>query len=406
MTPSARLRAAQEILNRLIFSEMSSRVITNWGRQNRVAGSKDRREIRDIIYFCLRNRLYLLHRWGHEEGFNEGRKLVLSFLHELYYKKNLSDLNSFFGNKDYEFSPISVHEEVILKRFHLNKVAIEDDSIRYSYPNFLDEYLKKSLGKDFSKTMNALLDKGSVFIRANKIKISPSLLIDRLRNEGFEIELQFKNREILRVLNPSNKIKLSKLFLHGFFEFQDLGSQEVVNNIQVSEGMSILDFCAGGGGKSLDLISKFSNKLDLYAYDLKSSRLKSFKIRANRAGARVKFLDISSISKKGFDAIIVDAPCSGTGTWRRDPIVKWNLTLLELNRISKIQLKLLNQVSSFINKYGVIYYITCSILAKENSEVVSEFLTTNGDFCLEKEKFISPLQGGDGFFIATLKKIK
>ena len=406
MRPSAQFRSAQEILDTLVSSEMSLKVLINWGRQNRFAGSKDRRKIRDIVYYCLRNKRYLLHRWSNKESKGDGRNLVLSFLYDHYHNDHLADFNIFFGRRDFDLQPLSDTERNILSNKFLKREAIREDPVKYSYPDFLDKSLKRSLGKDFSKIMELFLKRASVFVRANKIKISTKDLTSKLKAEGFEIESQIKNRDALKVLNASNKLKLSEHFLEGLFEFQDLGSQQVVNNIVVKEGMSILDFCAGGGGKSLALASHFSNNIDLYAYDLNSSRLKPCKIRAERACAKIKFLDDRMLLGKAFDAVIVDAPCSGSGTWRRDPFAKWNLSLSEINKLSEIQYGILNQVSSYVNKSGLIFYITCSLLDEENGEVISRFLKNNNDYCLQRAHFISPLEGGDGFFLSVLKKNK
>ena len=406
MTPSAQFRSAQEILETLVSSEMSPKVLINWGRQNRFAGSKDRRKIRDIVYYCLRNKRYLLHRWNDKESKGDGRNLVLSFLYDHYHDDHLTDFNIFFGSRDFDLQPLSDTERNILSNKFLKREVIREDPVKYSYPDFLDKSLKRSLGKDFSKIMELFLKRASVFVRANKIKISTKDLTSKLKAEGFEIESQIKNRDALKVLNASNKLKLSEHFLEGLFEFQDLGSQQVVNNIVVKEGMSILDFCAGGGGKSLALASHFSNNIELYAYDLNSSRLKPCKIRAERACAKIKFLDDRMLFGKAFDAVIVDAPCSGSGTWRRDPFAKWNLSLSEINKLSEIQYSILNQAASYVNKSGLIFYITCSLLDEENGEVISRFLKNNNDYYLQREHFISPLEGGDGFFLSILKKNK
>ena len=406
MRPSAQFRSAQEILETLVSSEMSPKVLINWGRQNRFAGSKDRRKIRDIVYYCLRNKRYLLHRWNNKESKGDGRNLVLSFLYDHYHNDHLTDFNIFFGSRDFDLQPLSGTERNILSNKFLKREAVREDPVKYSYPDFLDKSLKKSLGKDFSEIMELFLKRAAVFIRANKIKISTEDLSSELKAEGFEIESQVKNKHALKVLNASNKLRLSKHFSEGLFEFQDLGSQQVVNNFLIKKDMSILDFCAGGGGKSLALASHFSNNIELFAYDLNSSRLKPCKIRAERACAKIKFLDDRMLFGKAFDAVIVDAPCSGSGTWRRDPFTKWNLSLSEINKLSEIQYSILNQVVSYVNKSGLIFYITCSLLDEENGEVISRFLKNNNDYCLEREQFISPLEGGDGFFLSVLKKNK
>ena len=137
-----------------------------------------------------------------------------------------------------------------------------------------------------------------MFVRANKIKISTCNLVESLKHEGFDLDYVANENEIIKVLNPSNRIKLSPLYLNGYFEFQDFASQIAVRKLPIHEGMSVLDFCAGGGGKSLALASSFKNKLRLYAYDTKESRLKAFKYRANRASARIVFLNKKMCSIK------------------------------------------------------------------------------------------------------------
>ena len=408
MTSSAILKAAQDILNLLTLNEMSARVIISWERRNRFAGSKDRRKIRDIVYSCLRNKSYLLHCWPAETKLSLGRKLVLSFIYDLNNSKSLEFefLKDFYGNKDHEFSNPSVREKDILQKAFVQKNKIEIESIRYSYPEFLHKELKESLGLDFPEVMATFAKRGDVFIRANKVKIQGKELEEALAKEGFVVEGFPALESAYKIVNPSNQIKLSALFSNGFFEFQDFASQKIIKKIPIQEGMAVLDFCAGGGGKSLALASEYLNMIDLYAYDIKPNRLKSLKFRADRALAKVNFLNHASVYKNFYDVIIVDAPCSGSGTWRRDPMSKWRLSFKALKEISDKQLNILQSISGRVSNSGIIAYITCSILKRENEHVVTKFLNKNRHFSLEYTSTVSPLEGGDGFFLAILKKIK
>ena len=207
-------------------------------------------------------------------------------------------------------------------------------------------------------------------------------------------------------MSPSNRIKLSPLHLNGFFEFQDLGSQKVTKKLPVNKGMSILDFCAGAGGKSLALASRFKNKLNLYAYDYKASRLKSFKDRADRALAKIIFRNKGNVFNTAYELILVDVPCSGSGTWKRDPMAKWNLCQIKLQQILKSQLAILNTVSCHVQKGGYLCYITCSILRCENQEIIKKFISNNKNYEFSNEYVISPAEGGDGFYVAVLKKVE
>lgn len=406
MRVSARFRAAQEILDLLLTREMSSKTIINWERGNKFAGSKDRKNIRDIVFHCLRNKRYFLYWWGKAKRDSAGRKLVLSYIVDRFGSDSLDRENDFFGIKDFDFLPLSDSENEILSENWLKRVEINEDPIKYSYPDFLDRDLKISLNGDFSKVMEMLSTRAPVYLRANKIKISTSNLIKKLHIEGFEVEQNSKNMDILKVLNEPKKMKLSSLFLEGAFEFQDLGSQNIGHRIPVTEGMKILDFCAGGGGKSLALASKFCNRIKLHAYDINSTRLESFKLRAKRSGAQIKFLNKESVFNETYDLILVDVPCSGTGTWRRDPFAKWNLNSSNLQKISEIQMDILEKVSSQVERGGSICYITCSLLKKENEENISVFLKKDNRYEAGMYHQVSPLEGGDGFFMALLNKIK
>ena len=291
MRQSAKLKAAQDILDMLLFGEMSSKKIVSWGRNNRFAGSKDRRHIRDIVYHCLRNKSYFSYPWRDDNTPISGRKLILS-----YWFKELTTVlpianEDFFGTQSFDFPHISDSEKRVLMEKSVPRQDLKESNIKYSYPLFLDKEIKISLEDNFDKVMNLFLSRAQVFIRANKIKISTIDLINSLKNEGFDIRCVCNETEIIRVLNPLNRIKLSPLYSDGFFEFQDLGSQKVTSMLPVNEGMSILDFCAGAGGKSLALASSYKNNLNLNAYDHEKSRLKSFKFRSKRASAKIKFLN-------------------------------------------------------------------------------------------------------------------
>ncbi len=203
-------------------------------------------------------------------------------------------------------------------------------------------------------------------------------------------------------------------------EVQDEGSQLIVNLMDVQLAQAVLDLCAGAGGKTLAIAALLQNKGRVVATDTAAWRLIRTKERLKRAGAfNVELREISGIidkwlkrQKERFDHVLVDAPCSGSGTWRRNPDQKWNITLQDIQELSDLQKNLLDGAAHLVKPGGTLVYATCSLLCEENEDVAQGFLKKHPDFTLvpcglKEAPFLSlsPLQNNtDGFFAAKFEK--
>ena len=229
-----------------------------------------------------------------------------------------------------------------------------------------------------------------------------------MKKDGIETETSSLVDTALRVRGETRKILQNKLYLNGFIELQDAGSQALVAQLDCPRTGKVLDYCAGGGGKTLAIASLISNDVSLFAYDKNQSRLKDLKLRAQRSSVKVHLLkeDPTTTNNK-YDLVIVDVPCSGSGSWRRSPDAKWKLQPEFIDNIKKTQEEVLEQYSKMVKDGGKMVYATCSILPSENETQVQKFLTSqNGkNFKLIKDKKILAHKSGfDGFYMALLEK--
>jgi 16S rRNA (cytosine967-C5)-methyltransferase len=181
----------------------------------------------------------------------------------------------------------------------------------------------------------------------------------------------------------------------------------VIENIDLPKAGRILDYCAGGGGKTLSIASQVYNneQISVYAYDTISRRIADLPARATRAGAEITILNNHS-KFDTYDLILTDVPCSGSGSWRRDPQGKWTLTPAKLAETIALQSQIMDSAAALVAAGGTLAYATCSVLTRENEAQVSAFLTRRPDFSLRKTKrfgLVHP-NDGDGFFLAVLSK--
>jgi len=183
--------------------------------------------------------------------------------------------------------------------------------------------------------------------------------------------------------------------LSGLVELQDASSQAVVECLDIKANSRILDYCAGGGGKTLALAC--FGPVD--AHDAAPARMRDLPERAARAGASVRIVD----QPKGpYDLILIDAPCSGSGSWRRDPMGKWALTAARLSDLCQIQAEILDKAALLLAPQAVLAYATCSLLSVENDLQIRDFLARHPRFQLSQTRRFNPMSGGDGFFLAVL----
>lgn len=283
-------------------------------------------------------------------------------------------------------------------------------AIAESIPDWLDEVGYKELGENWDKELHALNKQASVILRANSLKTDLKSLRNALAEEDVDTLTLTKYPDALQLAERQN-VFITAAFKAGLFEVQDAASQCVAPFLDVQPGMRVIDACAGAGGKSLHLAAIMQNKGQLIAMDIYEGKLQELKRRARRAGvhnleARVisSTKDIKRLYGKA-DRVLIDAPCSGLGTLRRNPDIKWKIQADFLNDVRDTQQSLLQQYSKMLKPGGKLVYATCSVLPSENQKQVNTFLASEAgkQFSCSKELTCSPSKDGhDGFYIAQL----
>ena len=427
MTPAAQIQASIELLDDIFDTgRPADRLISQYFRARRYIGSKDKRSISKTIYQVLRQRLsftYLLQK--HELAVTPRFLVAVSLL------KEELNLESYFDGVAYNPKPFSSDAFKSFRALDFLELDSAPISVQLNIPEWLAPKLQKSLAENYVKEMKALNCRANTDIRVNLLKVSMHDMVDLLESTTFEC-LQSK-------LSPwcirfDQRVALTSLdsFRQGYFEIQDEGSQLLALASEASAGEKVVDFCAGAGGKSLAMAMMMNNKGVIYACDVHSKRLEQLSIRAKRAGVHnVRVHGLSSEHDKWIkqhrkmaDLVLIDAPCSGTGTWRRNPDSRWNLKPEHLNNLLVLQQSILQSASRLVKPGGRLLYATCSLLAEENQLQIEQFLANNLDFKYRKielpETTLSQLSaneyqqhqlmlstaisGTDGFYVCALQR--
>lgn len=383
MTPAARAAAAIAVLDRILGGEPAEQALTNWGRASRFAGSGDRHAVRDLVYDALRCK----RSFAALGGGMTGRGLVLGGL-----RAEGQDPDLLFTGQGHAPAPLTAADQ---GRHPEGAEAL--DVADWLYPLFV-----KALGDEADATLAAMRARAPVFLRVNARKATLPEAIEALANAGIRATPVEGIALALRVTEGARKIAASSPYAEGLVELQDASSQAVVQALPLRDGLRVLDYCAGGGGKSLAMAARA--RLTLFAHDADKGRMRDLPARAARAGARVQILEKIDPSQR-FDLILTDVPCSGSGSWRRDPMGKWALTPQRLEALCKTQAEILARVAPLVGPSGVLAYATCSLLSEENEEQIDRFLAAHPGWTCRAQQRFSPLSGGDGFFVALLARV-
>ncbi|WP_444666307.1 RsmB/NOP family class I SAM-dependent RNA methyltransferase [Cereibacter changlensis] len=383
MTPSARLSAAIEILDRVLAGASAEQALTNWGRASRFAGSGDRAAVRDLVFEALRCR-----RSFAAMGGPGGRGLILGGL-----RAAGTDPVGLFTGEGHAPAPLT--EEELEPHPPLSELEALD------CPDWLAPQLRDSLGERFAPVMQALRHRAPVFLRVNTARCSLEEARQRLAVEAIIAEPHPLAATALQVTAGARKIHASRIYAEGLVELQDAASQAVVEALPLVAGQRVLDYCAGGGGKTLAMAARA--RLALFAHDADPGRMRDLPVRAERAGERVALLDGAAVSRQApFDLVLADAPCSGSGSWRRAPEAKWALTEARLQALCALQADILDRVALLVAPGGHLAYATCSLLSVENEAQVEAFLVRHPGWQRRDQRVLTPLDGGDGFFLSLL----
>jgi 16S rRNA (cytosine967-C5)-methyltransferase len=391
MTPTARLSAAIALLDQILAGDPAERALTRWARASRFAGSKDRAAVRDIVFDALRRKRSL----AHLGGAMTGRSLVMA-----QQFSNGAALDELFG--DFRFAPPALSAK---EAAQLANPGPAPDPVRLDYPDFLDGELRRALGRDLDEVMQAMQSRAPVDLRVNTLKTTVEEAQKYLARDLIFTEEVAGIEGALRITENPRKLNGSLAYRYGFVELQDVSSQLVSQIAGAKPGMNVLDYCAGGGGKTLALATGMQGKGRIFAHDANPLRMKDLPERARRAGADVVILPPDHIeSLPPCDLVMVDAPCSGSGAWRRNPDSKWRLTRRSLDDLVVLQRGILEKAQSLVGKNGRLAYATCSLFTCENADQIAWFNSRFSGWNLVEQRSLSPLTGGDGFFISILER--
>lgn len=381
MTPAARLAAAASILDSIAQGRQPAEVVMKaWGTANRYAGSKDRRAIADRVYKVIRARARLSWIMG---GREDGRALVIGSLHALD-NLSLEEIEALHSGDGYGPRPLSKQE-----RSRITSVEGELPGwVAAGLPKFAVEDFQKVFGDDWQNQAHELMaPRAPIDLRINSLKTTREDVEGELRAAELSPEYTPWSELGLRLAaEPPPNIQALEGFKTGAFEIQDEGSQIICALVDAKPGTTVVDYCAGGGGKTLGLAQSMQGQGRLVASDVVNKRLENIRPRLERAGVEAELVLIGQNGggledlNDAADLVLVDAPCSGSGTWRRHPEDAWRLTAEEVERLHGLQTRIMSQAAKLVKVGGRIAYVTCSMLSRENEDTAAAFEAAHPNF--------------------------
>lgn len=429
MREGGRLSAAIEVLAEIASRHRpAAEALKDWGKAHRFAGAGDRHAIGTLVYDVLRRKNSLARRMGGDEP----RALVLAAMHDIW-KRSPDDIAHACA-EEHGPGPLTDDERKLLDEA---QTEAGPAFIAGDYPEWLGSSFTRAFGDHAAEEGRALAERAPVDLRANILKSDRPKLLKAL--EKFNAVAGPLSPWCVRIAStgPEKRnphVEAEPAHGKGWFEVQDAASQVAALMSGAKPGEQVADICAGAGGKTLALAALMGNKGQIHAYDSDKHRLRPIFERLQRAGARnVQVLGsdesarLDSLEGK-VDCVVVDAPCSGSGAWRRNPDSKWRLTEKQLGVRLGDQKAVLERGARLVKAGGRMLYITCSVLPEENDDQVAAFLASHPDFTLRpyREHWRQaigtepPESAGqardtllltphshttDGFFMALLKKM-
>lgn len=390
----------------------ADRLLGSFFHRNRKRyGSRDRKTISEALYGIFRHKLFIE---GWEQAAQSQDALFLPLaalaLEGLLDQKKFAELWS--GKDPVKFYNLFTRREIpggMPFATFAEKMAFV-----HSFPlGLVERWLTKFGDAEGEKLLCALNERPPLVVRVNPLKISREELMNRFAAKGHEAAATALSPWGIRIQERFNIFELEE-FTEGFFEVQDEGSQLVALSLDPQPGEVVWDACAGGGGKTLMLAALMKNKGRVIATDTRMSKLDDLKKRARRAGAfnifpaNLNRLNEFKLMWSGVDRLLIDAPCSGTGTLRRNPDAKWKISPERWAECRADQLRILENYTPRLKPGGRLVYATCSMEPEENEDVIAAFLEKHPEFGRETaDTHLYPHETGtDGFFIATLLKRK
>lgn len=430
MTPAARINACIEILEKIGTSRVPmDGTIGDYMRYRRYIGSKDRAAIVERVYEIMRSYARLSW-WIEARGLEDTPRVRILLYLTLAQSPGLKSIQGFFDGSKYGPSALSSLETDLVNELNGQDFEHKDmpDWVKLECPAQYEQTLKSVYGERFADEMNALSIPATLDLRVNITKSS----VDDVAAEFEKSKIRFERVPYSPWgLRLQNKIYLAatKPFKKGWIDIQDEGSQLIAYMCQVASGMQVMDYCAGAGGKTLALAAAMQNKGRIIAMDIEQSRLDKARKRFRRAGVN-DMIEPRAIDEKNkkwlrrqkehFDVVLADVPCSGSGTWRRNPDTKWFPFGPSLDELKATQADILERTAKLVKPGGHLVYATCSLFPEENEQQIEAFLQSHPEFkavpltdfwngtppCEGTYMRLSPGQNKtDGFFAARLQRL-
>lgn len=428
MTPAARISAVIELLEIIEkeFQTPADAIANRFFRNRRYIGGGDRRLVSAQLWELMRHHRRL--KWWLKRIACpiSPRMMVAAF--EILTGKNVKQVQELFSGERYAPLSLSSNEKLFLE--DLVGKSFNDPqmpkAVQFEVPDWVYPKMVHHFGEDVEKELTALLQPASLDLRVNLLKTDIQEAQKLLKKENILAEPMLLSPWGLRVSGRQN-VTTTKVFQEGLVEIQDEGSQLIALMTGVKPHMRVLDFCAGAGGKTLAMAMMMENKGHIIATDVFSVRLTAAERRFRRAGVfNVQTHQFTEGAKwvkrreKSFDRVLVDAPCSGTGTWRRNPDARLKFRERDLIELVTKQSMILEKAARLVKPGGRLIYATCSILEDENELQIQNFVEKYPEFSpvlpeedtmlpeiFRKHSYfqLSPARyNTDGFFCAILER--
>ncbi|MCB1532018.1 MAG: RsmB/NOP family class I SAM-dependent RNA methyltransferase [Alphaproteobacteria bacterium] len=428
MKPQARVQATIDVLDRI---QQNTRipmdgVVGDYMRQRRYIGSKDRSNVAERVYDVARAQARL--GWWLEKigAPDTPRSRVLAYLILVEGTEEKRITKDLFDGSKYAPEPLGEEEIAFVQKLIGQSLEHADmpASIRSECPPLYEDKLKSYFGDDFEAEMAAMIPGATLDMRVNTFTCDIEKAENYLEADGVKTERTPYSPVGLRALGKAYLAR-TKAFNKGWIEIQDEGSQLIAHVCGAQPGMQVLDYCAGAGGKTLALAAAMQRKGRIVAMDMDERRLMKGKDRYKKAQvADIIETRVLSEDKQRkwlkrqagkFDIVLLDVPCTGTGTWRRNPDMRWTTYGPSLEELTEIQADILERACKAVKPGGKLVYATCSLLPDENEHQVEKFLAAHPEFSPapldESLKIGTPYMrltphrhGTDGFFAAVLER--
>jgi len=398
MTPSARLSAAIDVLSTLMVRRRpAAETLKDWGHAHRFAGSSDRAAIAGLVYDALRRRASAA--WIMDDV--SPRAIVLGML-ALERGLDVEVIAGLCNGLSHAPEPLSDHERTRLAARSLEGAA---PWVAGDYPEWLDPLFTRVFGEQRVAELAALATRAPLDLRVNGLKADRDDVATALASlrpvptrwspAGLRIQLEAASKSPMIHAEPA--------FIKGHIEIQDEGSQLAALLSGAHAGEQVVDLCAGAGGKTLALAAMMANRGQIYATDTDKSRLAPIHARLARAGARNVQVrtptgehDVLADLSHHANLVMIDAPCSGTGAWRRNPDAKWRMRPGALESRRQEQIGVLDRAASLVRIGGRIAYVTCSVIEEENDDQIRSFLHRHVGFSIEAPAAVAARLGERG----------